>query len=217
MHGKRRLMGTLLVLALLAGARPTRADGAAPAPESSAPVRLGFRLRVQVPYLTWTLLPDRSDFLPSFFGLSLAAELDRRWALEVGSSRLPIFGGHNGGLGADAFVRAGLGLKLAGHGGPGGWTHRLVVYGGYRYLVLDLENDGEHEAWPHHGLVANLGLEISQWFTRRWGWSARLLTGFDLLLRRRPEPTQWDWRALPTGPYGARFAFDLGVDLGLAF
>ena len=50
-----------LVVALAIVPRPARAeDGAAPAPDPTAPVRLGFRLRVTPPYLSLTVVTNAS-------------------------------------------------------------------------------------------------------------------------------------------------------------
>jgi hypothetical protein len=208
----------LAALAALAAPAAARADGPPAPADPTAPVPVGFRLRVMPGFLTWTVVPSAdSGILPSFLGVSAALEIQRRWSVELGSSHLPLFGGHNEETGADVFVRGGFTPKVGGRGGARSWTHHLLVYGGYRYLVLDLGNDAMHDAWPHHGLVANLGLETTRWFTRRVGISLRLLAGIDLLLRHATEPTQYGWRVLPTGPVEAAFGFDLGLDLGVAF
>jgi hypothetical protein len=224
----RVTLALLVVVVAAVAPRAARADGpVALAPDPTAPVRLGFRLRVMPPFLSYTLLTDASEAHgsewwtlpgtrsvgPTLIGLSVALEFDRRWSLEVGSNQPLVFNGI-----ADVFVRAGLSNKLAGRGGPGHWTHHLLVYGGYRYLVLYIDNDSWNSTWPHHGLVANLGLETTRWFTRRVGVSFRLLLGFDLLLRRNLEPNPVRiYQELATGPYKPAFGFDFGLDVGLAF
>lgn len=214
---KGTLTAGAVLLVLLAAPRVTRA-GEDPPEDPTAPVQVGFRLRVMPGFLTWTIVkPADSGILPAFLGLSAALELNRRWSVELGSSHLPLFGGHNEETGADFFLRGGFNPKVYGRGGARSWTHHLFVYGGYRYLVLDLGNDASHDAWPHHGLVANVGLEITRWFTRRVGLGVRLLLGLDLLLRHELQPSQYPWKRMPTGPVEAALGFDIGLDLGLAF
>jgi hypothetical protein len=212
-----RLAPCLLVVVLLLGAGHARAEGPPP-PAGGPPPRplVGVQLRV-LPFFFMFTFPESGMMAPSFGGLSVALEVQRRIVFEFGSSRVPWKGRHLDEAGADVFFRGGYAGTIREWRVPDGrgWILQWYALLGYRYLVLDIGNDASHDSWPHEGMALTGGLESRRYFSPRLAFSIRLLLGPSLLWRN--DLVSDGMFEHPSGSSRASWSFDVGLDLGLVF
>jgi len=213
-------MPAIAFLCLVATALPEIATG-------NAQPRVDYRLRFQLPFLGWsevvrgnatstpTRTPVRETYEVSIVGLSLAADLERRWTVELGTGVVVTSGGLRGMIAA----RGGPLFTLVDHRRQEGGGSLLqlaglasVTYRGHAYHII--AEGGQRTV----SIGAAAALEYTYFTSRTFGWSARARPGFSYAVWQSGESVWTDTNeGAELWADGYLMQVGIAIDLGMVF